>query len=127
MIHDTHEDFVKAASRYSYHAPSGHYDSAVGAFHPVDHREKYDKKKKRWINTTPKHYAGVIRLEKEWVVPDVIVHEVVHAAAHIWRLDISKRVNLGDNCYQNEEYFAYIVGDLADQVMSKLTKNRLIR
>lgn len=121
VIHDTVEQFRDACKRYSYNDSSGSWEGAVGAFHPVDRREKYSKTKKRWINTTPKHFAGVVRLCREWCTGEVIVHEVVHAACHIFRLDVAKRVNLGTNCHQNEEWFAYIVGDLTESVTEKLT------
>lgn len=125
MIHDTVEQFRDACARYSYNDPSGFWQSAVGAFHPVDDRQKYDKKKKRFVNTTPKHYAGTIRLWSGDVTPEIVVHEVVHAAARIFRLDIAKRVNLGTNCFQNEEWFAYIVGDLTHSVTDVLTELKM--
>lgn len=123
VIHDTQEEFAKAAQAYVYNAPSGHFETAIGAFHPIVHREKYDKSKKKWVNNTSKHFAGTIRLCAAHVNYDVIVHEVVHAASHIFRMDVAKRVNLGTDCYQNEEWFAYIVGDLSSSVMESVKKS----
>lgn len=111
---------MEACGRYSYGFSSGLFLTAAGAFHPVSEREIYDKKTKKWVNTTPKHFAGVLRTSVEHVNTEVIVHEVVHAACHIFRLDVAKRVNLGDNCHQNEEWFAYIVGDLSNSVAKVL-------
>lgn len=125
VVHDTVEEFRRACARYNYNDSSGGWEGAVGAFHPVDRREKYDKAKKRWIDITPKHFVGVIRLCREWCTDEVIVHEVVHAACHIFRLDVAKRVNLGTNCFVNEERFAYIVGNLAASVNEALSELRV--
>lgn len=120
VIHDTAEQLQEAARK---HSPGRGWEGVVGCFHPVTEREIYDKKTKKWVDTTPKHFAGIIRLCRDRVNDEVIVHEVVHAAAHIFRLGVTKRLNLGDNCYRNEEWFAYIVGNLsgvAIKVVSEL-------
>lgn len=122
VIHDTEEEFRRAAARHNYNDASRGWETAVGAFHPIERREKYDRSKKRWTNNTHPHFTGTIRTSVKWVTDEIIVHEVVHAASHIFRLDVAKRVNLGTDCHQNEEWFAYIVGDLSASVLKMLQK-----
>lgn len=108
VIHPTLEEFIAGATR---HTPHQEWDGAIGCFHPSDIREVYNKKTKMW-ERKESNYAGTMRLWGERVTSDVVVHETVHAAAHIYRLDVSPIANLGQDCFQAEENFAYIVGDL---------------
>lgn len=115
IIHDNVDEFRTAADAYS---PQSDFSGATGCFHPAIWREKFNEEKKRWEFTGDKHYAGTIRLADEHITYNVLTHESVHAAAHIWRMDVTKAVHLGWNCARNEEWFAYIVGDLTQQVIA---------
>lgn len=66
--------------------------------------------------------AGVVRLEQESLYTSVIYHEVVHAAAIVYRMDVSPNIHLGDGLVDlaAEECFAYIYGELAADMDSGL-------
>lgn len=120
VVHDTDEQFKKAVSAYGPGTPLDGWDNAVGAFHPIHYREIFNGHTKRWESKTNKHFAGVIRTSQEYMNDDLIIHECVHAAATIFRMDVRRSVNLGSDCLLFEEYFAYMVGDLSAQVLISL-------
>lgn len=117
MIYDTKEEMQDSANRYN------GFKSEVDSwalFQASPYREKYDEMKKKWVNVSDPHYAGLIRLHRERLYGEIISHECVHAAAHIYRMDIRKHVNLGPDCNQAEEDFAYLLGDLVGSVTNAL-------
>lgn len=68
--------------------------------------------------------AGVVRLERDHLYSSVIHHEVVHAAAIVYRMDVASIINLGDGFVDlsAEEAFAYIHGELAADMDSGLRR-----
>jgi hypothetical protein len=78
--------------------------------------------------------VGTIRLVKDRLHTEVIAHEIIHAAMHIYRLlhgvenelDGSLRnANFGNGCNPDEENFAYIYGSLFHSMNLKLHDNKL--
>jgi hypothetical protein len=108
FIHDSPEELVAAAQRYSPHM--GFKEGTLGCFHPVPTKRKYIDGE--WVNTSHPSFAGVMRLWAGDVDAHIVTHEVVHAAAAIYRMDVRPIVHLGRECNVPEEDFAYIVGDL---------------
>ena len=75
----------------------------------------------RWAFDNPDPMA-VIHLQRGWVTSEVVVHELVHAAAVIWRRDIANDVRLGtaSRSMEREEWFAYMVGELSAKAADAL-------
>jgi len=94
--------------------------TTLACFQPARRREKFDEDKGEWVNLTNKHYGGTIHLIDGWIQHGIVAHECVHAAAHIWRMDVQDEIMLGDNCGYREEGFAYLVGDLVQGVMNAI-------
>jgi hypothetical protein len=116
IVHDTTDELRQAADRYRH----GLYDySWVGAcFHsPADRERHVDGK---WRRTTDPHWGGIIRLSREYMNDEVVVHECVHAALAIYRMDVRSKVVLGSDCTDREETLAYITGDLTSAVATQL-------
>jgi hypothetical protein len=71
------------------------------------------------------HYAGVIRLLSEKLYPEVVYHEVAHAACAVYRMNTNGPVDLGDGeeeAMRSEEDFAYIFGQLAADMDSEIRR-----
>lgn len=93
----------------------GHFNGAVACVqrvasaHSADDPEQLDP---IWPDSG---FAGVVRLERQHLYTSVIYHEIVHAAAIVYRMDVSPVIRLGDGLDDlvNEEAFAYIYGELA--------------
>lgn len=114
VLHETVADLQRAASRYR----RNDFSNAAGCFHPAPAREHYDGT--TWVNTTPKHWAGVLRLARDHLFPEVVAHESTHAALAIYRVDVAAYVQLGNDCGRREETLAYIVGDVTANVTDAL-------
>lgn len=69
--------------------------------------------------------AGVVRLEENSLYTSVIYHELVHAAAIVYRMNLHPTINLGDGRHDlnDEESFAYIYGELAADMDTGLRKH----
>lgn len=116
FLYDDVEDLRKAASRHYYNFADNRPDRAVGMFSPAPQRLFIDRNDNE-IDKTDKHWAGVMRLCTEYLTYEVVTHECVHAAAAIFRMDIKKLIVLGYGAYEREEQFAYLVGNLCDDVI----------
>lgn len=57
-------------------------------------------------------YAGLVRFAEDWLTPEVVAHELVHAALVVYRLNVAVDVRLGRGCFGREEQLAYIYGEL---------------
>lgn len=69
-------------------------------------------------------FAGVVRLEQHHLYTSIIYHEIVHAAAIVYRMDVSPIILLGGGLddLTNEEAFAYIYGELAADMDSGIRR-----
>jgi hypothetical protein len=70
-------------------------------------------------------FAGVVRLASEWLFPEVIWHEVLHAAVTVFRMNVDQRPQLNgltDNTRENEELLAYFMGQLSADMDDGLRK-----
>ena len=120
VIYDYVEDMYKDASRYS-QVPISTFEGAYGLYQPPWYKILVIPGQPD-IPTHPRHYGGLIRLYKPKISQEVINHEAVHAAAAIWRMDVGDQVNLGNDCEDDEEKFAYMVGDLSAGITKVLVK-----
>ncbi len=72
-------------------------------------------------------FAGTMHLAATRLTPEVVAHESIHAACHVWRMlkwsratseDADLTVSIGDNCGPAEEEFALLVGNITDGTLS---------
>lgn len=122
ILHDTVQELRKAAQRYT---PYQDWSDIDGCFHNPLYKEKFDPKTGKWSQTSSRHYAGIIRLSKDFISDQPVVHECVHAATYIYRDNCWPVVTLGRECTINEETFALITGDLAEQVYSAMHRGKV--
>lgn len=114
MLHPDVEHLRVAAARYA----GGDFSQAAGCFHPAP--DRWRSVDGEWVMVTDPHWAGVLRLAVGHLGTEPVVHEVVHAAATIYRMDVRTIINLGNGCRDREETLAYMVGDLARSVVRAL-------
>lgn len=117
IIHPSTAHLRAAAQRYTKGVV---FPDAEGIFHPLPLRSAYNRHTRTWEDTTGA-MAGIIRVARDTVTPEVAAHECVHAGLHIMRLhDWSKVRGLGEACLEDmatqEEPFAYLVGALVPLV-----------
>lgn len=120
VVHDTTAELRAAAGRYR-DDTLGWTDTGA-CFHPAPRRERLVDGE--WVASTPRGWAGVMRLAREYLDAEVIIHECVHASLTIYRLDVVQDVRLGDgsSSIRREESLAYIVGDLTTEVLGALNR-----
>jgi hypothetical protein len=102
-----------------------HFDPAVACVQRVCVWHDLDSDPERRSPIWPDNgLAGVVRLERENLWTSVVFHEVFHAAAIVYRMDVAPSIDLGDGLTDlaNEESFAYIYGELAADMDSGLRK-----
>lgn len=87
------------------------WDECFGCFQPArfDHDDTTGE-----ARYPANGYAGVLRLSAPDVTSEIVAHELVHAAATIYRMNVTRTVRLGDGFtgFHREEDFAYIYGEL---------------
>jgi hypothetical protein len=110
VVHETTPALQRAAARYR----GTDFSNAAGCFHPAPERERFHNGE--WTSVTDPHWAGVLRVSKEWLDTEVVIHECLHAALAIYRMDVSTFVRLENGCGEREETLAYIAGDLTANV-----------
>jgi len=111
-IHPTPEHFRTAAARTAPWHVAGYWEGCLGCFQPVPYRER--NVGGEWIGRWPTNgYAGVLRLIDGHTTPEIVAHELVHAAAQVYRMNVCGDIRLRDGCHEREEQFAYIYGELA--------------
>ena len=120
VVYDDLDKFRDACSGLD-RDPRMEWKEAVGGFFGIPLSEKQNPKTKNWERSGPKHFAGTMRLAGGWTTDEVILHEVMHAACHIYRLDVDYSVDVGSYCETNEENLAYITGDIGASVVKSLT------
>lgn len=132
-VHDSLPALRRSAARYSRHngVPEGlaHFGETIACVQRVAAAylaEDTEFQNPIWPDDG---LAGVVRLEQENLYTSVIYHEVVHAAATVYRMDRRPVINLGDGMADRdgkpcdlaeEEAFAYIYGELAADMDSGL-------
>ncbi|HEX5566004.1 MAG TPA: hypothetical protein VFY14_03525 [Streptomyces sp.] len=88
-------------------APAGHFADALGVCHA-------------YADDGAGPSAALIRLWRQRLGTSVIVHEITHAAAGIYRLDWLPEHGPMHDDLENEEIFCYLVGDLTSRVVARL-------
>lgn len=134
VIYPTTAELREAATTYARKRRiDDDFANAGGCFQPTAFSQRYDRRKKQWVDTT-KAFAGVLRLSQEYLTPEVIAHEAVHITMHVTRLhDWAKPDGEGhvriDESGREEEAFAYLLGgvvceltNIADRVRALTTE-----
>ena len=121
-VYDTVENLRKGAARYGAE-PVGHFDRAVACVQRVWALHSLDDVEHLNPIFPASGFAGVIRLSQENLYTEIIFHELVHAAAIVYRLNVNPDMQLGTgivaddldsgSVLANEESLAYIYGSLA--------------
>ena len=110
-IHPTITHFEAAATRTSPWHPKDYWEGCRGCFQPAPYRERHVDGE--WTGRWPTNgYAGVLRLIEGHTTPEIMAHELVHAAAQIYRMNVKRGIRLGEDCGEREEQLAYIYGEL---------------
>jgi hypothetical protein len=107
-IHDTVEELRDAAHHHRPHHGRDWWDECAGCFHPAPIRTSASGEVKEATNG----YAGTLRLAATHVTPEIVAHELVHAALCVYRMNVKPDVRLGTGCGQREEDLAYLYGEL---------------
>jgi hypothetical protein len=71
-------------------------------------------------------FAGVIRLCRDWLTPEILAHEILHAAVTVFRMNICQRPQLEGMLAverNQEEALAYTVGQLHAGLVNGLREN----
>ncbi|WP_409463592.1 hypothetical protein [Amycolatopsis sp. GA6-003] len=111
VVHPDLDHFRAAAIRTAPWHGTAYWDGCLGCFQPVAYRERHDGE--AWVGRWPANgYAGILRLAEGHVSPEIVAHELVHASAQIYRMNVDRDVRLGDDCGEREEQLAYIYGEL---------------
>lgn len=123
QVHDSMATMRDAAYRLHPWHGRAIWNTAAACCQGVDERysSKDDFTAPQW---PPNRYAGLIRLVDDYLYPEVIWHEVLHAACSTYRMNVARSVELGDECGEREEDLAYIYGQLAADMDSAL-RNRI--
>lgn len=108
VVYDTVDELRKAAYR---HHPDKNMADCMGCFQ---------------FRPGPTRYLGIMRLCREHLTPEIVIHEAVHAAvAYVWKLSGKDRINLdarsqGDSTMgQREEELAYAVHGISAALLKE--------
>lgn len=127
-----HPDFpsLRAAAHALRPGAAGKFAECYGCFHPTTYRQHVET---RAIRYPANGYAGTLRLVEPGAATDdngnrlpygeIVAHELVHAAATIYRMNVASVINLGGGrgkSFDREEDFAYIYGELSADMQAKL-------
>lgn len=126
-VYDTPEALRKVASRC---APEIDYSECVGTVQEITpwvpedtDPEKQDDLPVEVLGFPDNGFAGVIRLCADWLYPEIVQHEVLHAAVTVFRMNICQRPRLEGllaETRDNEEALAYAVGQLSAEMSDGL-------
>lgn len=112
-IHENVHQLREAAHRHRPWHGRAHWDECWGCCQPLGWpNEGYD-----WPSSG---YAGIVRLTSDYLDVGVIAHELVHAAAWTYRMNVKPRIFLGDQVGDREEQLAYIYGELFADLYRKV-------
>lgn len=56
--------------------------------------------------------SAILRFSKDYLTAEIIAHETVHAAQHLYGLDCLDTTDAADHFHAANETFAYLYGDL---------------
>lgn len=127
-VHDTSKALARAAHRHQPHN-GWEYWRAGNVLGCVQGEAGYE-----WVDADPSSpkngqmrwpvggYAGIIRLCSEHLYPEVIYHELLHAACCVYRMNVARSIDLGTGfeSLEREEDLAYILGQLASDMSDAL-------
>lgn len=116
VLHDTVDQLRRTAKRSR---PGEDNSEAVGLFMPAPWRERYDKAAKMWLPVS-NGLAGTIRLAREHLSTEIVAHECVHAAVHLYRQYHRPDGSVGETSGPDEEILAYYAGELVALVNDAL-------
>lgn len=107
-IHPTVEHLRAAARRHRPQHDAGWWDDCVGCCSAAP-------------DPLPSNgYAGMIRYAETHLTSEIVTHELVHAAAATYRMNVATVIDLGPECGPGEEDLAYIYGELYADLERKL-------
>lgn len=121
-IHDTTADLIAAADRLGRrrgdHDPQP--DGTLACFQPANfiYWVPADADEPRELRRR-NGYVGTMRLTAD-ADTEVVVHECVHLALRIYRVEHDEQAAIGDNCGEPEENLAYIIGRTARTMATAL-------
>lgn len=132
-IYDTAESLRYVANRLDgwRNGTAGQYDDCVGCVQEVtpwipedmDPRMQDSVSLHSRLKWPEDGFAGVIRFCAEWLTPEIIAHEITHAALVVHRMNLRQRPLLEGMLAPerpNEEALAYAVGQLATETYEAL-------
>jgi hypothetical protein len=100
-VYDTAADLQRVAAGMCGHSPKS-WAGTQGCFHGLD---------------SPGRYLGLMRLSDEYMSPELIIHESVHAAAALARVHYGGTLDLADDVDEREELLAYATDDIAGSLL----------
>lgn len=128
-VYDTPETLRKIATRVSPHTD---YSGCFGCVQEVTpwipegvSEEDQDDLPLSDLYFPENGFAGVVRLIDDYLYPEIIWHEVFHAACSVFRMNVAQRPQLEgflDPERDNEEALAYAVGQLGADMNDALLK-----
>lgn len=129
IIHPDTEHLRREAERYGRegHARDGDViePDTIALFQPSKFRAVIGSDRRTWIDTSTS-FAGMLRLSRDHLTPDILAHEAIHAAAHItrlhnWHAHGGGRLSLGDgDSGDAEESFAYLAGGITAVISNRV-------
>lgn len=111
IVHGSLEQMRRAAIRWPYTDDTAEdLAEALGLCQPMGWWENDDEPGVRYYPETG--YAGVLRFTVGHTGPEIVGHELVHAAVATYRMNVSSDACLGERCGDEEEDLAYLYGEL---------------
>lgn len=115
-IHSDVEHLRDAAHRHRPLHGRDWWNECFGCCHPTRWLEQEDGSRQYPVSG----YAGLIRFSVDYFTAEIVAHELVHAAAATYRMNVCPDVRLGSGCGRREEEFAYIYGELYNDLERQL-------
>lgn len=118
-IYDTADELRKAAYAYRRSGTAEYWEGTQGCFHPslsfgVNKRGKYER-------VASSKFIGVMRLNRENLLPHIVIHECVHAAInYVNVLKISNGYKVGDSNLASEEALCHAAHEFSASLLEKL-------
>ena len=111
IVHDSLEEMRRAGGRWPHNQTTeAELAEATGMCQPINWWENDAEPGVRYYPDTG--YAGAVRFTAGYVSPEIVAHEIVHAAVATYRMNCSADACLGEDCGDEEEDLAYLYGEL---------------